>query len=90
VTLRFGFMNRPDVTQALKGLPPGSGVQIDMMETSFFLSRETIVPVAGVRSGMALWRERLFATMSRNAGNAAEYFGIPANRVIEIGTQIQI
>jgi KUP system potassium uptake protein len=65
-------------------------VQIDMMETSFFLSRETIVPVAGVRSGMALWRERLFATMSRNAGNAAEYFGIPANRVIEIGTQIQI
>jgi KUP system potassium uptake protein len=60
------------------------------MDTSFFLSRETIIPTAGVPSGMALWRERLFATMSRNAGNAADYFNLPANRVIEIGTQIQI
>lgn len=90
ITLRFGFMNRPDVAQALNALPRGSGLDFDMMETSFFLSRETIIPVAGIPSGMALWRERLFATMSRNAGNAADYFNIPANRVIEIGTQIQI
>lgn len=60
------------------------------METSFFLSRETIIPVAGIRRGMALWQERLFATMSKNAGNTAEYFNIPANRVIEIGTQVEI
>ncbi|MNT99587.1 potassium transport protein Kup [compost metagenome] len=60
------------------------------MDTSFFLSREAIVAAAGGPSGMASWRERLFATMSRNAGNAADYFNIPANRVIEIGTQIKI
>ncbi|KWR89679.1 potassium transporter Kup [Cupriavidus sp. IDO] len=90
ITLRFGFMNRPDIAQALYALPPGSGLAFDIMDTSFFLSRETIIPTAGVPSGMALWRERLFATMSRNAGNAADYFNLPANRVIEIGTQIQI
>jgi KUP system potassium uptake protein len=61
-----------------------------MMQTSFFLSRETIIPVASIPSGMAFWREHLFATMSRNAGSPAEYFTIPPNRVIEIGTQIQI
>ncbi|MFS8980068.1 potassium transporter Kup [Cupriavidus necator] len=90
ITLRFGFMNRPDVMQALNAMPPESGLALDMMDTSFFLSRETIIPTAGIASGMALWRERLFATMSRNAGNAADYFHIPSNRVIEIGTQIQI
>lgn len=90
ITLRFGFMNRPDVAQALNAMPPESGLEFDMMDTSFFLSRETIIPTAGIASGMALWRERLFATMSRNAGNAADYFHIPANRVIEIGTQVQI
>ncbi|MNT82449.1 potassium transport protein Kup [compost metagenome] len=76
--------------QALNAMPPESGLALDMMDTSFFLSRETIIPTAGIASGMALWRERLFATMSRNAGNAADYFHIPSNRVIEIGTQIQI
>ncbi|WP_354687094.1 potassium transporter Kup [Cupriavidus necator] len=90
VALRFGFMNRPDVTRALEALQRESGVELDMMETSFFLSRESIVPIAGRPGGMALWRERLFATMSKNAGNAADYFNIPANRVIEIGTLIEI
>jgi KUP system potassium uptake protein len=59
-----------------------------MMATSFFLSRETVVPT--VRAGMALWRERLFATMARNAGSAAAYFRLPPNRVIELGTQVEI
>ncbi|XYJ90580.1 potassium uptake protein [Cupriavidus necator] len=90
ITLRFGFMNRPDVAQALGALPPAAGLEFDIMDTSFFLSREAIVAAAGGPSGMASWRERLFATMSRNAGNAADYFNIPANRVIEIGTQIKI
>ncbi|WP_018310799.1 potassium transporter Kup [Cupriavidus sp. UYPR2.512] len=90
ITLSFGFMNRPDVSQALNMLPRVSDLGFNMMETSFFLSRETIIPVAGIASGMAFWRERLFATMSKNAGNAGEYFNIPPNRVIEIGTQIQI
>lgn len=90
VALRFGFMNRPDVPQALTGLPWISSLGFDMMETSFFLSRETIIAVADIPSGMAFWRKRLFATMSRNAGSPAEYFTIPPNRVIEIGTQIRI
>lgn len=90
ITLHFGFMNRPDVPQALAGCPPESGLEFDMMKTSFFVSRETVIPVASIPSGMAPWRERLFATMTRNAGSPAEYFNIPPNRVIEIGTQIQI
>jgi len=90
VTLHFGFMNRPDVPQALAECPRKSDLEFDMMKTSFFLSRETVIPVASIPSGMALWREHLFATMMRNAGSPAEYFNIPPNRVIEIGTQIQI
>jgi KUP system potassium uptake protein len=87
--VRYGFMNRPDVTQALE-LAGELGLEFEPMETSFFLSRETVVPVAGVPGGMALWRERLFAAMARNAGNAADYFNLPANRVIELGTKVEI
>jgi KUP system potassium uptake protein len=90
VTLAFGFMDRPDVWHALSELGPPQGLQFDLMQTSFFLSRETVIPVGGVAGGMALWRERIFATMARNAGSAVEYFNIPTNRVIELGTQVQI
>ena len=88
-TLRFGFMNRPDVMQALE-IAGDLGLEFDPMQTSFFLSRETVVPVTGLPGGMALWRERLFAAMARNAGNAADYFNLPANRVIELGTKVEI
>ncbi|WP_371748160.1 potassium transporter Kup [Cupriavidus sp. AcVe19-6a] len=88
IVLRFGFMDRLDVPKALAGLALDGG--FELMQTSFFLSRETIIPVASMPSGMALWREHLFATMSKNAGSPAEYFNIPPNRVIEIGTQVQI
>lgn len=67
---------------------PAAGHAFEMMETSFFLSRETVVPI--VKAGMALWRERLFATMARNAGSASAYFRLPPNRVIEPGTQVEI
>jgi KUP system potassium uptake protein len=90
VTLAFGFMDRPDVWHALSELGPAQGLGFDLMQTSFFLSRETVIPVGGVAGGMALWRERIFATMARNAGSAVEYFNIPTNRVIELGTQVQI
>jgi KUP system potassium uptake protein len=90
VTLAFGFMDRPDVWHALSELAPAQGMAFDLMQTSFFLSRETVIPVAGAVGGMALWRERIFATMARNAGSAVEYFNIPSNRVIELGTQVQI
>jgi KUP system potassium uptake protein len=90
VTLHFGFMNRPDVTQALAELCPERGLEFDLMQTSFFLSRERVVPVEGLAGGMAFWREKLFAAMQRNSGSAVEYFNIPANRVIELGTQVEI
>ena len=90
VALNFGFMNRPDAWQSLSELGPDQGLVFDLMQTSFFLSRERVIPVAGKEGGMALWRERLFSTMQRNSGSAVEYFNIPTNRVIELGTQVEI
>jgi KUP system potassium uptake protein len=81
-------MNRPDVTRALE-LCGALGLQFDLMETSFFLSREKIVPSERI-GGMAFWRDKVFAAMARNAGNVTDYFNIPANRVIELGTRVQI
>jgi len=86
--LTFGYMDQTDVTNALVQDCPPKGLSFEIMETSFFLSREIVLPVAG--GGMALWRDHLFAAMSRNAGNVVEYFNIPTNRVIELGTQIEI
>jgi KUP system potassium uptake protein len=90
IKLNFGFKNKLDVTQALTELCKEHGLQFNIMDTSFFLSREIIIPIPTMVSGMAFWRERLFATMARNAGSVVEYFNIPANRVIELGTQIEI
>jgi KUP system potassium uptake protein len=87
LAIRYGFRDTPDVPAALESLP-ACGLPFEMMETSFFLSRETVVPA--IRGGMALWRERLFAAMARNAGSAATYFRLPPNRVIELGTQVEI
>jgi KUP system potassium uptake protein len=89
VIIHFGFMNQPDITQALKACE-SQGLSFQMMETSFFLSREKIVPVATMDSGMPMWREHIFATMARNAGTAVDHFNIPTNRVIELGTQVEI
>ena len=88
VRVRYGFMNRPDVTRALE-LCGDLGLEVEPMETSFFLSRQLIVP-SEAAGGMALWRERMFAAMMRNSGSAIEYFNIPTNRVIELGTQVEI
>jgi KUP system potassium uptake protein len=89
VRVRYGFMNRPDVTQALE-VASMYGLQFNLMETSFFVSRQKIVPVAGAGAPMALWRERMFAAMARNAGDVTDYFNIPANRVIELGTRVEL
>jgi KUP system potassium uptake protein len=89
VSMRFGFKNRPDVTQALELLKP-YGLEFNLMETSFFLNRETLIPVPDDWGGMALWRERMFAAMARNASSVTDFFNIPTNRVIELGTQIEI
>jgi len=87
VTLHFGFMDTPDVPQALT-LAEAQGLKVPAFETSYFLSRETVVPTPGI--GMAGWRERMFAALSRNARSAAEYFRLPDNTVVELGTRVQI
>jgi KUP system potassium uptake protein len=86
-TLHFGFMDKPDVPAALALLAP-HGLVIDLFTTSFFLSRETVVPRP--KAGMARWRQNLFEAMSRNSGRAVDYFGIPGNAVIELGTRVQL
>jgi KUP system potassium uptake protein len=63
-------------------------VQLDDMETSYFLSRDVVVPT--IAAGMALWREKLFASMHRNAAAAADFLNLPANRVVELGSKVEI
>jgi KUP system potassium uptake protein len=87
VTVNYGFKNTPDIPQAL-ALCRSPGLEIDEFTTSYFLSRETVVPTRG--DGMAHWRERLFAAMTRNAGSVVEFFRLPNNAVIELGTRVQI
>jgi len=87
VTLDYGFKNDPDVPAALKQLA-GRGVPLGELETSYFLSRDTVLPARG--GGMALWREKLFAGMHRNAGAAADFLSLPVNRVVELGTKVRI
>ena len=88
LVLRFGFMEESDVPAALATLE-GCGPQCKMMDTSFFLARQTLLPSSS-RPGMALWRERLFAWMLRNAESAMEFFKLPTNRVVELGSQVEI
>lgn len=87
IKLNFGFMDVPDVPKALE-LCKEYGLEFHNLETSFFLSRETVISVSD--GGMATWREQLFVFMTRNTSSIVEYFNIPTNRVIELGTQIEI
>jgi KUP system potassium uptake protein len=87
VTLDFGFMETPDVPQALRHCA-APGLAFEPMTTSYYLSRETIVPTPG--AGMARWREWLFAAMSRHTGSVVEFFRLPDNAVVELGTRVQI
>ena len=87
LTVQYGFKDEPDIPQALS-LCAAQGLAIDMMETSFFLGRATLIPT--VESGMALWREKLFVLMYRNASSATSFYKIPTNRVVELGTQVVI
>jgi len=87
LTLRYGFAEDPDVPDMLAKCEK-VGLVFDMMDTTFFLSRESIV--ATDRPGMPLWRDRLFAFMQRNALSATAFFQIPGNRLIELGTQVEI
>jgi KUP system potassium uptake protein len=87
VTLRYGFMEEPDVPGALLA-GAEHNLPIDVEHTTFFLGVETLLSTH--REGMARWRERLFALMSRNAVRATSFFRIPPERVVELGMQIEL
>jgi KUP system potassium uptake protein len=87
IDLRYGFVEDRDIPAALDACA-ASGLRFEPMQTSYFIARQNVIPTVG--SGMAMWREALFATMSRNARDAADYYRIPANRVVELGTQVEI
>ncbi len=87
VFVRYGFKDDPDIPAAL-ALAEGQGLPFVLMESSFFLGRETLIPRAG--SLLGRWREQIFILMFRNAHSAADFFCIPANRVVEFGTQIEL
>jgi len=87
IILHFGFMQDMNVPEALAGIDR-CGLPFKMMETSFFLSRQT--PLTSTVHGMAIWREKLFAWMMRNAESPMEFFGLPPNRVVEMGSQVKI
>jgi KUP system potassium uptake protein len=87
VIVHYGFKNDPDLPKALEQLE-GRGVDLDPLTTSYFLSRDIVIPTIG--PGMAQWREKLFANMHRNASGAAEFLNLPNNAVVELGSKIEI
>ncbi|MFN7131058.1 MAG: potassium transporter Kup [Myxococcales bacterium] len=87
IIAQYGFMETPNVPEII-GRSKDHGLEFKMMDTTFFLGRETLIPTK--RPGMAIWREALFAWMSRNARSATSYFKIPPNRVVELGSQIEL
>ncbi|HEX8009854.1 MAG TPA: potassium transporter Kup [Casimicrobiaceae bacterium] len=88
IIARYGFMEKPDVALALELCAP-EGLQLDPMEVTYFLSREKIVPGA-TEGRFARWRDRIFAAMARNAGSITDFFNIPTNRVVDLGTRVEI
>lgn len=87
ISISYGFMDEPDLPAALSACEE-QGVSIDLMQTTFFLGRESLLPQR--RSEMAYWREQLFVAMFRNASNAATHFRLPPNRVVELGAQVTL
>jgi KUP system potassium uptake protein len=87
ITIHYGFKNGPDIPRALE-LIRGRGCELEVMTTSYFLSRDTVIPTLG--GGMAPWREKLFAQMHHNASAAADFLQLPNNAVVELGSKIEI
>ncbi|PNU03460.1 potassium transport protein Kup [Novosphingobium guangzhouense] len=87
MTLRHGFLEDVDIPASLKAVT-SCGAPIGKMDTSYFLSRQTLIP--SEKPGMAIWREKLFAWMIRNAATPMEFFNLPTNRVVELGSQVEI
>jgi KUP system potassium uptake protein len=89
VTLHFGFMDTPDIPKTIANASLAHlGFFYDVFSTTYFVSRETVIPVDTL--DMVLWRKHLFAWMTRNASGAAEFFQLPRNRVVELGAQVEV
>ncbi len=89
VTAHYGFMETPNVPEVLRNCG-ASGLRLDESETSYFLGRETLVPTKDRDRSLASWRKRIFRFLSRNSRSATDFFSIPPNRVVEIGTQVEL
>jgi KUP system potassium uptake protein len=89
IVVRFGFIEKPELPSVLHNLDLG-GVPLRVHESTFFLGRETVIPRKDRLSGMSHWREQLFAIMTRNATDATSFFALPPDRVVELGTQLEI
>jgi KUP system potassium uptake protein len=87
VTLKFGYMETPNVPHAL-AIARKQGLHFDIMSTSFFLSRRALKPAK--HSGMPRWQDRLFIGLARSANDASDFFHIPTERVVEVGTQVMV
>lgn len=87
ITVRYGFAETPNIPETLK-LCHEYGINLNQMTTSYFLSRETVIPT--LRSNLWRWQEYLFATMNRNAGSITDFLRLPANRVVELGAQVEL
>jgi KUP system potassium uptake protein len=87
VLLRFGYMETPNIPRSL-AIARKLGWQFDIMSTSFFLSRRSLR--TATHSGMPRWQDRLFITLARSANDATDYFQIPTDRVVEVGTQVTV
>ena len=89
VHVRYGFMNRPDIGAALELCGP-AGLQTEPMDVTYFASRDKVVASTGAKGWFTRWRDSLFAAMARNAGGIGDFFNIPANRLVELGTRVEI
>jgi KUP system potassium uptake protein len=87
VIVQYGFKDEPDIPLALAQCAD-AGLEFNALDTSYFIGRETLIPK--LDSEMAFWREKLFVAMSRNGGSATAFFRIPSNRVVELGTQVEL
>ncbi|MBC8646841.1 MAG: KUP/HAK/KT family potassium transporter, partial [Thermoanaerobaculia bacterium] len=87
VVVRYGFMEDPNIPEVLAGIE-SANLEFPPGETTYFLGKETLLPTK--HPGMAIWREKLFALMTRNARSATSFFGLPPNRVVELGAQIEL
>ncbi len=87
LTIHYGFMESPNLPKAL-GLCRKQGLKFDIMATSFFLGRRSVVPSA--QSGMPLWQDKLFIFLMKNAANPTDFYKIPPGRVVELGTQVTV